>query len=203
MRNIYRNTTHKNYLFLKERAENFLKEELGQQTCNSGIRYKSRYTYLEIIDTIYSSISTDTAGKVALSNVKLYFCCTSHMNIAFNYQIEGNQILQLDLKFDQFGNLDTLKSKFLSSHVRIIKFIEKNDYTEDFSKLESIAINQGIKGKFNYSAIENKDGTIYWRILGNQINIENGRKYQSGILIKVNDQTKTELIKIYETEFGA
>jgi hypothetical protein len=200
--NVHRNTSHKNYKLIKEKAVNYLKAELGQQIYDLRLIHKSKYTYLEMLDTIYSNISVDSNDNIHLSNDELYFCCSSHMNIAFQYQIEGNNLLHIDLKYDQFGNLDTLKSISLSNYLSIIKSIEKNGYSKNFKKLDLIARNHGIKGKFNYSLIENKSGIILWKIIGSQTDIKNGQKYQSGILIKVEDLTKTELIEIKEIEFG-
>ncbi|GEM_PF-3781512 len=156
-----------------------------------------------MIGPAYSNISIDTSGNVLLCNNKLYFCCLSHMNIAFLYQINNNVILQLNLKYDQFGNLDTLNSTSLSNRVGTIKLIEKMGYSDDFSKLESIANSHGVKGKLDYSIVDDQDGTYSWRILGRNISKEKGQKFKSGILIQIEDLSKSELIRIDESEFGA
>jgi len=188
---------------LKEKAESYLKKELGHEIYNLRIQRKSRYTYLETLGPTYSSVSVDTSGNVFISNTKLYFCCASHMNIAFHYQINKNYVLQLDLKFDQFGELDTIKSVSLSNRIRTIKHIENKGYINDFIKLAAKANNHGVKGKLDYSIVDDQDDTFSWWIMGRNINLENGKKFKLGILIQVEDLTKSELIRIDETEFGA
>jgi hypothetical protein len=175
---------HNTFKTLKSNVDAFLLRQVSESVEITKLVNSKKYTYFEESNSI-----NKWTGKQ-----KLLFYGSDCLTFSYFYQLEGYDLLQIRMKVDAQGRIDSL-DKELQYDIELVNQIENNNWDKQFPGVIQMARDSfNLKGEL-YCNVYTREG-LWWHVAERKTYRTKMGRYRKAVLFNIEDVQEIKAIEI-------